>query len=119
MLLVAALVVVTTAGCGGASERSVQTTAVVSTIQSTNPTGTAGVTTHGKYRYPPVVVNNFMSSCTNENASRRDYCACTLDELTNEVSVEDFARIGLAGGKLPPRIQRIIENAAVECADKL
>ena len=117
--LVAALVVATTAGCGGESEKSVQTTTVVSTVQSTNPTGTASVTTHGKYDYPPVVVNNFMSSCTNGKTGRRDYCACTLDELSNQVSVGDFARIGLSGGKLPARIQRIIENAAVECADKL
>ena len=119
MLPLVATLTVVTAGCGGESEKSVQTTTVVSTIQSTNSTGTAGVTTHGKYKYPPVVVDNFMSSCTNGNAGRRDYCACTLDELSNQVTVEDFARIGLAGGKLPPRIQRIIENAAVECADKL
>jgi hypothetical protein len=65
------------------------------------------------------VVNNFMKSCTNGIEKRRAYCACTLEELSKSVSVQDFARIGLAGGKLPPRIQRVIQEAAVACADKI
>jgi hypothetical protein len=108
------------AGCGGGAKNSSQVTTTVTTIETaTNPTGTASVTTHGRFDYPPVVVNNFMKSCTNGIEKRQAYCGCTLDKLSNTVSVQDFARIGLSGGKLPPRIQRLIRNAAVACADKL
>jgi len=47
------------------------------------------------------------------------YCACTLDKLSNTVSTADFARIGLSGGKIPPRIRTLITQAAVACRDKL
>jgi hypothetical protein len=120
--LVAGLLIVAAAGCGGGdgNESARDTTTIVRTVTSTqNPTGTSSVTVSGKYKYPPVVVNNFMRSCTNGMRNRRAYCACTLDELSNTVSVDDFARIGLAGGKLPPRIRRIIRQAAVDCADRL
>jgi hypothetical protein len=116
--LALAIVAVVAAGCGGGDKTAATTT--VTTIQSvTNPTGTASVTTHGRFHYPAVVVNNFMQSCTNGKQNRRAYCACTLDKLSNNVSVRDFARIGLSGGKVPPRIQRLIKKAAVDCADKL
>jgi hypothetical protein len=112
-----ALVAVATAGCGGSKSAA---TTTVTTVQSvTNPTGTASVTTHGRYHYPAVVVNNFMQSCTNGKPNRKAYCGCTLDKLSNNVSVQDFARIGLSGGKVPPRINRVIQKAAVDCADKL
>jgi hypothetical protein len=111
------IVAVAASGCGGGKSAS---TTTVTTVQSvTNPTGTASVTTHGRYHYPAVVVNNFMQSCTNGKANRKAYCACTLDKLSDNVSVKDFARIGLSGGKLTPRIQRFLEQAAVDCADKL
>ncbi len=112
-----AVVALAAAGCGGNKSAS---TTTVTTVQSvTNPTGTASVTTHGRFHYPAVVVNNFMQSCTKGNQARRPYCACTLDKLSNNVSVRDFARIGLSGGKLSPRIRRFIQRAAVDCADKL
>jgi len=60
-----------------------------------------------------------MQSCTKGDTKKRAYCGCTLDKLSNDVSTADFARIGLAGGKIPPRIKRLITKAAVACADKL
>jgi hypothetical protein len=118
--LIGLLLALSAAGCGGDSNESADATTVTRTIATTtNPTGTASVTTHGKYKYPPVVINNFMQSCENGKATRRAYCACTLDELSDQVSVQDFARIGLSGGKLPPRIKRVIEQAASDCSDKL
>jgi hypothetical protein len=119
VVLVAALLAVAVSGCGGDSKTSAGTAAVTTTVATTTPTVTASVTTHGRYEYPPVVINNFMQSCQNGMSNRRAYCACTLDKLSNQVSVADFARIGLSGGKLPPRIQRVISQAAVSCADKL
>jgi hypothetical protein len=117
--LAAALFAFAAAGCGGDGEKSAGTVTVTTSESVTNPTGTGSVTTRGRFRYPQVVVNNFMQSCTQGKQNRRAYCACTLDELSNRVSVQDFARIGLSGGKLTPRIQRLIRRAAVACAAKL
>jgi hypothetical protein len=116
VLVAAGLLLLGLSACGGGDgeESARETTTVVTTV-----TGPASTTTEGKYDYPPVVVNNFMKSCTNGIRKRRAYCACTLDELSKSVSVQDFARIGLAGGKLPPRIRRVIQDAAVACADKI
>jgi len=119
VLLISAGLAFAVAGCGGDGDKSAGTTTVTTIESTTNPTGTASVTTHGRYKYPPVVVNNFMQSCTNGMQNRQPYCACTLDKLSNNVSVRDFASIGLSGGKLPPRIKRVIAQAAVDCKDKL
>jgi hypothetical protein len=117
-LAVAALLCLAVTGCGGGG-KSAATTTVTTVTGVTNPTGTASVTTHGRYHYPQVVVDNFMKSCTKGDDGKRAYCGCTLDKLSNTVSVRDFARVGLAGGKVPPRIRRAIKAAAVACADKL
>jgi hypothetical protein len=108
-------------GCGGGdgSEKSAATTTVTTIATATSPTGTASVTTHGRYHYPQVIVDNFMKSCTNGRQNRVAYCGCTLDKLSNDASVQDFARIGLSGGKLSARMKRLIRQAAVACADKL
>ncbi|HEU5279340.1 MAG TPA: hypothetical protein VFU26_10595 [Gaiellaceae bacterium] len=111
----AAFLVLAAAGCGGGGDSK----SAATTVTTTNPTGTASVTTHGRFRYPPVLVNNFMSSCTRSSKGKQAYCACTLDKLSDYVSTQDFARIGLSGGKVPPRIRRLIRRAAVACADKL
>jgi hypothetical protein len=114
---VVAAVAVGAAGCGGGA--ALQTTTVSKTITATNPTGTAAVTTHGRYHYPPAVVRNYMRSCLRSSSVTQAYCACTLDKLSNTVSTADFARIGLAGGRIPPRVRRLIRRAAVACVNKL
>jgi hypothetical protein len=35
------------------------------------------------------------------------------------VSTDDFTRIGKSGGTVPPRIRRLIKQAALACAHKL
>jgi hypothetical protein len=117
--VIAVLLAIVAAGCGGDGEKSAATVTVTTIESTTNPTGTGSVTTRGRFRYPQVVIDNFMQSCTSGRQARRAYCACTLDELSDSVSVQDFARVGRSGGKLPPRIQRLIRRAAVDCADKL
>ena len=102
------------AGCGGSSK-----SAVTTTVTTTNPTGTASVTTHGRFSYPAVLIDNFMRSCTRGDQAKQAYCACTLDKLSNTVSTQDFTRIGLSGGKVSPRVRRAIKQAATACADKL
>jgi ABC-type glycerol-3-phosphate transport system substrate-binding protein len=84
------------AGCGGGGDKTAATTTVQQTVTvgattSTSDTTTNfSVTTHGKYEYPQPVINNYMQSC-----------------------------IGLSGGKLPPRINTLIRQAALACVDKL
>ena len=101
------------AGCGGEEEKEavVATTTVMRTVTTSE--------TRGRERYPAVIVRNFMRSCIRGDERKRAYCGCTLDELSADVSVADFARVGASGGKLPPRLQRLIRRAAVACADKL
>ena len=122
-LPVLAVCVVVAAGCGGGGddESAAKTTTVTRTLTTTNPTGTAtpSVTTHGRFHYPNEVITNYMKSCTKGDVGKQAYCACTLDKLSNNVSTQDFARIGLSGGKIPARINRLIRRAAVNCADKL
>ena len=102
------------AGCGGSSKSAGSTT-----VTTTNPTGTGSVTTHGRFSYPSVLVDNFMRSCTRGGQSKEAYCACTLDKLSNTVSTQEFTRIGLSGGKVSPRVRRAIKQASTACADKL
>jgi hypothetical protein len=106
-------------GCGGGGKKTAATTTVTTVATATNPTGTASATTHGRFHYPPALVKSYMRSCTKGDTTKNAYCACTLDKLSNDVSVRDFVTVGLAGGKLPPRIQRLINQAANACADKL
>jgi hypothetical protein len=106
------------AGCGGEEEKAAVTT-TVTVATATTSAETFSVTTRGRFHYPQVVVDNYMRSCTAGDRRKESYCACTLDKLSNNVSVGDFARVGSAGGKLPPRLQRLITQAAEACASKL
>ena len=118
-LLAAVVVVVAAAGCGGGGSKSAVTTTVTKVVTATNPTGTASVTTHGRFHYPQAVVSNYMRSCLKNSSVTQAYCACTLDKLSNTVSTADFARIGLSGGRIPTRVRKLIRSAAVACAGKL
>ena len=111
-----AAVALVAGGCGGGKSAATTTVTTVSTV--TNPTGSTTVTTHGRFHYPRTLVDNFMRSCTRGDTAKQAYCACTLDKLSNNVSTRDFARIGLSGGKVPPRIRRLIKQAALGCANK-
>jgi hypothetical protein len=114
--LLAALAL-TVAGCGGG--KSAATTTVTTVATASTPAAAPTVTTHGRFHYPRSLVDNFMRSCTRGDIAKQAYCACTLDRLSNHVSTRDFARIGLSGGKVPPRIRRLIRRAAAACVHKL
>ena len=113
------------AGCGGGGDKVAATTTIQQTVTVGATTSTSGtttsfsVTTHGKYDYPQEVVDNYMRSCIAGDKKKEAYCGCTLDKLSTDVSVQDFARVGLSGGKLPPRINTLIRKAALACVDKL
>lgn len=112
-----AAVALVSAGCGGG--KSAATTTATTVAAGSNPAGAATVTTHGRFHYPSSLVENFMRSCTRGDTSKQAYCACTLDKLSYNVSTGDFARIGLSGGKVPPRIRRLIRRATSACLHKL
>jgi ABC-type glycerol-3-phosphate transport system substrate-binding protein len=113
--LAAALLAVV-AGCGGGGDKSAATTGATTVVTTTGASDTLTVTTHGRYHYPRAYINNFMQTCTKNR--KRAYCACTLDKLSNNVSNKDLARIAASGGKVPPRVQRLIKQAANACRDK-
>jgi hypothetical protein len=110
-----AAVALTAGGCGGGKSAATTTVTTIETATTSGPT----VTTHGRFHYPRSLIENFMRSCTRGDASKQAYCACTLDKLSNNVSTQDFARIGLSGGKVPPRIRRFIRRATTACLHKL
>jgi hypothetical protein len=118
------LLLLALSGCGG-GEKSAATTTVERTVTAEATTSTSStttsvsVTTHGRYHYPDAVIENYMNSCMAGDSKKEAYCGCTLDKLSNDVSVRDFAEVGLSGGKLPPRINRLIRKAALDCVDKL
>jgi hypothetical protein len=116
-----AVVALAATGCGGGDKSAVTTTVttVTTTGTTTSTSGTPSVTTHGRFHYPPVLINNFMTSCVRGDQAKQAYCACTLDKLSNTVSTQDFARIGLSGGTVPPRIRTLIRQATIACANKL
>jgi hypothetical protein len=118
-------IVLLLAGCGGGGDKSAATTTVERTVTaeatttSEETTTSVSVTTHGRYEYPQAVIDNYMNSCMSGDDKKKAYCGCTLDKLSNDVSVQDFARVGLSGGKLTPRINSLIRKAALACVDKL
>jgi hypothetical protein len=114
-LILAGVVALAAAGCGGGGDKSAQTTTGATTLMTTNPTGTAAK----KFEYPPEVTRNYMRSCLKSQKTTRAYCSCTLDKLASDVSTQDFQRIGVSGGTIPPRIRKVITQAAVACRDKL
>ena len=92
--------------------------------QTTTSAASSGkVVTHGRFHYPQVLITNYMKSCVRSAGTAagntRDYCACTLDKLSNNVSTRDFAEIGLSHGHIPPRIKRFMSQAVADCAGKL
>ncbi len=46
----------------------------------------------GGQEYPPSVTQNFMDACTAQGASQ-EQCACALDEIRKEFSLEEFTRL--------------------------
>ena len=98
-------------GCGGEEKESVATTTITRTATTSEM--------RGSERYPDVIVSNYMRSCTRGDTRKRAYCGCTLDKLSADVSVADFARIGASGGKLSPRMRSLITRAAQACVDEL
>jgi hypothetical protein len=90
------------AGCGGSSSTTSEHTTTTSTFE-----------------YSKEVTENYMKSCTQSPNATHAYCKCTLDKLSQNVSMKDFERIGLSGGKIPARVRDFIVQAAQDCRSKL
>ena len=122
--LLAVVVLLALSGCGGGGKSSKATTSTTVVTQTTTAAATTSssgnkVVTHGRYHYPDVLITNYMHSCVaGGGAKKRAYCACTLDKLSNNVSTQDFAEIGLSK-TIPPRIKKFMTKAVADCASKL
>ena len=68
--------------------------------------------------YPPQAEENFMKACTSQPQATQEYCQCTFDEITANVSFEDFQeaeqQIGSGGLEDAPQETRDAFQAAVE-----
>jgi len=106
-LVGAACLALVAAGCGSGGKSLATTTTTTAT--------TTPVTVSGTYRYSRNVINSFMSTCTQGNAAKENYCACVIDKLSESVSTRDFARIARTG-RAVPRVARAIRRATAACA---
>ena len=78
------------AGCGG----------IVSRPSRRSPrrrirTSTASVTTHGRYSYPPVLVNNFMAAARGVGQAKKAYCRVHARQAVEHGLDAGLTRIGL------------------------
>ena len=70
--------------------------------------------------YPPQAEENFMKACTSQPQATEAYCQCTFDEITANVSFEDFQKaeeqIGSGGiNDAPPETREAFQNAVEKC----
>lgn len=67
--------------------------------------------------YPEGVRQNFITGCTNEDASEED-CICVLDYIEERVSLPDFVEMDRAAnesGTIDDDLMRILEAAVISC----
>ncbi len=74
--------------------------------------------------YPPQAEENFLKACTSQPQATQEYCQCTFDEITANVSFEDFQeaekQIG-SGGNIadaPPETRKAFEAAVEKCREE-
>jgi hypothetical protein len=70
--------------------------------------------------YPAQAEENFMKACTSQPQATEAYCQCTFDEITANVSFEDFQKaeqqIGSGGiNDAPPETREAFQNAVEKC----
>jgi hypothetical protein len=70
-----------------------------------------------RFHYSKQLEQSFMRACTAGGTVKESVCACTLDKLSESVSTQDFRRMQLSGGDIPPRIRTAIQQAANACRD--
>ena len=74
----------------------------------------------GDNGYPAQAEENFMKACTAQPQANEAYCQCTYDEITANVSYEDFKaaeeQIGSGGiNDAPPETREAFQNAIEKC----
>ena len=74
----------------------------------------------GGNEYPPQAEENFMKACTSQPQATEAYCQCTFDEITANVSFEDFQeaeqQIGSGGiNDAPPETREAFQKAVEKC----
>lgn len=63
--------------------------------------------------YPPEVIAEFLSSCTGGDAAMQQFCECSLEEIQQQYSFEEFVEIdaNIAANQDPPEALMAIFNA--------
>jgi hypothetical protein len=74
--------------------------------------------------YPPQAEENFMKACTSQPQATEAYCQCTFDEITANVSFEDFQeaeqQIGSGGiNDAPPETREAFQAAVEKCRSEI
>ncbi len=71
--------------------------------------------------YPAQAEENFLKACTAQPGANDAYCQCTYDEITANVSYEDFQKaeeaIGTGGNiaDAPPETREAFQAAVEKC----
>lgn len=63
-----------------------------------------------QYNYPTDVVHSFMDLCV-EKSGKQDMCACVLDKIDDQYSVEEYLQIEAevkSKGKIPNEVKTLM-----------
>ena len=83
-----------------------------------------GGSSGGGNDYPQQAEDNFLEACTSQPQATEAYCQCTYDEITANVTYEEFQeaekQIGTGGdiGDAPAETREAFQNAVEKCRDK-
>ena len=74
--------------------------------------------------YPAQAEENFLKACTSQPQATEAYCQCTYDEITANVSFEDFQeaekQIGSGGiNDAPPETREAFQAAVEKCQSEI
>lgn len=71
--------------------------------------------------YPAQVINNFTESCEKSSGGQIDFCKCTINELPNYISIDDFTKIETEykqTGVMPEKFTAALSKVMQTCGKK-
>jgi hypothetical protein len=68
--------------------------------------------------YPQEVVDNFMAGCTSQPGATEGYCRCSIREIQEKVSFEEFRKLESSIGD-DKRFPDPLVDAVGACVDEL
>jgi len=69
--------------------------------------------------YPPIAVETYLNACTQDHKSTRSFCECTMRELQNNVSFEEYVEFSIALRQnpktpTPPAIHQVVNTCLTQ-----